>query len=577
MKSAAFLHHIYDCFMNMKLKQKLLTGYFFIVIIPVFTVSILMFSFNYRASQKAYLKSQEQEMNNFGSQFDSLLEQIAHYSYFFQNNTDILAYLGGQYTTPSDVLFHYMDTISETFDCASSDTRVIRMKVFSLQDQALFIPAKLENIDNFPYNRALINTVKKHPNGYWFWSHQGSLTYYQPLYNQNYQNALGILQIETNPAQILQSLIRDLNYSWYFRFSSFPEQLFTYQEQKLRLCNAQEQEEFLTSGSGYLTKTLDTLSGQLLQPVIHSDYLRSHIFLYILLTLIVLFLFSLLYFSITQSLTHRLVDFNKFISGQLPRELKEYPGILYQDEIGNTILAYNHLIQQINTLIHDNYEVSLKMKEARYYALQSQIQPHFLYNILENIRMSSVSHRDMETAQMTAVFGKYLRYSMNTSMDAEPLEKELQSARDYLDVNKIRLGSSLTYEISVEAELDDVYCPRFILQPLLENSVKHGLIKGKTLHISLRIFGEDSSEMSPVLCVQIQDDGAGIQPELLHIIQDILYSKEIFPSSRHVGLRNVNDRLKAFHPDHQGLRIECPECGGTIIEFSLIRKNNVLP
>ena len=170
MKSAAFLHHIYDRFMNMKLKQKLLTGYFFIVIIPVFTVSILLFSFNYRASQKAYLKSQEQEMNNFGSQFDSLLEQIAHYSYFFQNNTDILAYLGGQYTTPSDVLFHYMDTISETFDCASSDTRVIRMKVFSLQDQALFIPAKLENIDNFPYNRALINTVKKHPNGYWFWS-----------------------------------------------------------------------------------------------------------------------------------------------------------------------------------------------------------------------------------------------------------------------------------------------------------------------------------------------------------------------------------------------------------------------
>lgn len=577
MKSAAFLHHIYDRFMNMKLKQKLLTGYFFIVIIPVFTVSIFMFSFNYRASQKTYLRSQEQEMANFGSQFDSLLEQIAHYSYFFQNNTDILAYLSGQYTTSSDVLFHYMNTISETFDCASSDTRVTRMKVFSLQDQPLFISQKLESIDDFPYNRDLIDTIKKHPNGFWFWSHQGSLTYYQPLFNQNYQNALGILQIETNPVHILQSLIRDLNYSWYFRFSSFPDQLFTYQGQELRLCTAHEQKEFLASGSGYLTKQLDTISGQLLQPEIHSDYLRSHILLYILLTLVVLCLFSLLYFSITQSLTRRLVDFNKFISGQLPRELKEYPGILYQDEIGNTILAYNHLIQQINTLIHDNYEVSLKMKEARYYALQSQIRPHFLYNILENIRMSSVSHRDMETAQMTAVFGKYLRYSMNTSMDAEPLEKELQSARDYLDVNKIRLGDSLTYEISVEAELDDVYCPRFILQPLLENSIRHGLVKGQPLHISLRIFGEDSSEMSPVLRIRIQDNGVGIQSERLHIIQDILYAAETFPSSRHVGLRNVNDRLKAFHPDHLGLRIECPECGGTIIEYSLVRKENILP
>lgn len=576
MKSAAFLRHIYNRFMNMKLKQKLLTGYFFIVIIPVFTVSILMFSFNYRASQKTYLRSQEQEMDNFHSQFDSLLEQIAHYSYFFQNNTDILAYLSGQYTSASDIIFHYIGTVSDTFDCASSDTRVTTMKIFSLQEQELFIPKKIESIDNFPYDQTMVNTIKKHPNGFWFWSRQGTLTYYQPLYNQNYQNALGILQIETNLKQILESLIRDLNYSWYFRFSSFPDQFFTYQNQKLRLCSAHEQKELLGSSSVYLTRQLDTISGQLLQPVIHSNYLRSHILLYVLLTLVVLSLFSLLYFSITRSLTRRLVDFNTFISGQLPQQLKEYPGILYQDEIGNTILAYNHLIQRINTLIHDNYEVSLKMKEARYYALQSQIRPHFLYNILENIRMSSVSHRDMETAQMTAVFGKYLRYSMNTSMEAEPLEKELQSARDYLDVNKIRLGDSLTYEISVEAELDEVYCPRFILQPLLENSVKHGLVKGQPLHISLRIFGENSSEMSPVLRVQIQDNGAGIQPERLHIIQDILYTKETFPSSRHVGLRNVNDRLKAFHPDHLGLRIECPECGGTIIEYSLVRKENVL-
>lgn len=83
--------------------------------------------------------------------------------------------------------------------------------------------------------------------------------------------------------------------------------------------------------------------------------------------------------------------------------------------------------------------------------------------------------------------------------------------------------------------------------------------------------------MSPVLRVRIQDNGAGIQPERLHIIQNILYAAETFPSSRHVGLRNVNDRLKAFHPDHLGLRIECPECGGTIIEYSLVRKENILP
>lgn len=568
------IHRIFNFFMNMKLNQKLLVGYFFIVIIPVIVFSSLLFNFNYRSAKEAYLKSQWQEMNNFNSQFTVFLEQISNYSYFFQNNKDILAYLDGQYTTTSEILYHYMDTFSDTFNCAAYDSRIPSLTIYGFKKYALTIPNKLEDMEAFTQDSSFITNINKSINGIWFWSKDGTLSFYRTLYDKTFHFPLGILRITTDVNELLRQMTANLEYSWYFSLPESPHHLFLYYNHALTQCTNEVSDDILSQSNNFLSMNLDIVSGQLIQPLAHTNYLRSHIFLYIAMTLIVLILFSFLYFAVARSLTKRLVDFNTFISKQEAHNLTIYNCVSFTDEIGNTISTYNELIQRINELIHNNYEVSLKMKEARYYALQAQIKPHFLYNILENIRMSSVSHNDPETARMTAVFGKYIRYAMNASTEADLLEKELQSAKDYLEVNKIRLGEYLTFNISVQTELDNLYCPRFILQPLLENSIKHGFQKNTPLHISIQIYGQDKSELSSVVYVEIKDTGSGIDSEHLKIIQDILYSEKVLPPSRHVGLRNVNDRLKAFHPNHQGLQIECPAVGCMLIRFSLVRNNN---
>lgn len=574
MKFNYFHPKICRTFMNMKLNQKLAVGYFFIVVIPVFSLALFLFSLNYRTAKQSYMSLKEQELTNLNTQFTSLLNQLSNYSYFFQNNTEIMAYLENKYQSVSDILFYYVGNISDTFNCYAYDSRVTAITIYGTGKYALTIPGRLETLDTLPKGAGFIDTVKKQINGFWELSENGQLTYYKVLYDKNYKSILGILQMKANLKQILKQLTTSPDTVWYLYHPDHTPVLFHYTNGSLTLCKPSDIKTILMKQDNLLSCNLDAIPYTVIQSFTVHDYSKYNIPLYLTVTIFSLFIFSCMYFLIARSLTKRLVDFNRFISNQEAHYLTTYETTSYQDEIGSTITTYNELIKKINELIYNNYEVSLKMKAAQYYALQAQIKPHFLYNILENIRMSSEQHNDMETAYMTMVFGKYMRYAMNTSTAPAPLETELLSARDYLEVNQIRLNQNLTFEISIRTELDNLFCPRFILQPLLENCIKHGFTEGKTLHISILIYGAEPSEFSDTVYVEIRDNGIGIDPAHLKIIQGILYSETILPASRHVGLRNVNDRLKAFHPNHLGLQIKNSKKGGTCIRFELIRKEN---
>ncbi len=573
MNNKKLFHHQYHLFMNLKLTQKLVFGYLFIVIIPVVSFSIFFLSLNYHTSKESYVQSQKQELYNFSTQFHSLLNQLANYSYFFENNSEILSYLDGEYTTVSDILYHYVGDISDIFDCYAYDSRISSITVYGKKENLLSIHGRLEPMNNFSDQNLSLSEIQLHKNGQWLWSEQGELIFYKSIYDRNYNYTLGILEIKTNLKKLLYHLTENLNYSWYFYPENNQDLLFLYQDENLKLCNTEERSHFFNMNL-VITDELDLISYRIAQPLFRHDYLKTHISVYLLLSFVVLVLYSFLYYLIAGSLTHRLVKFSNSISQQQPKDLKPYIcTTTFHDEIGNTITTYNQLVSRINELIHNNYEVSLRMKAAQYYALQAQIKPHFLYNILENIRMSSDQNGDPVTAHMTMVVGKYMRYVMNNSTAPAPLETELQSARDYLEVNKIRLGRDLTFDISIQAELENIFCPRFALQPLLENSIKHGFQKGKRLHISLQISGINDYEYAPTVYIEILDNGSGIAPEHLKNIQDVLYSDSKLPCSTHVGLRNVNDRLKAFHPHGLGMQIESQLQKGTLIKIPLERKD----
>lgn len=317
---------------------------------------------------------------------------------------------------------------------------------------------------------------------------------------------------------------------------------------------------------------IGSLSCKIIQ-INHPDSIVSYNGNLLLFLLIILFLvLTVLYYMIASSITGRLRAFNQYVMITDVNNFKEFIVPDYKDEIGVVITSHNDMIKRIIQLTNENLLSQIQKRDAQYYALQTQIKPHFLYNMLENIRMSAETHNDTETADMLLALGKHMRYSLNMKTNRASLENELYFSKNYLQMQKIRLKEKMEIEVSILTELDNVYCPRLILQPLLENAIKHGYRIGEVLKVSIFVRERPGSEDGSLLLIEICDNGNGIEEKELNILNIGLEGGED-DCSQHIGLYNVNSRLITFYGSKEGrLYIKSSPEQGTVVSFYLKRQ-----
>ena len=570
-----WVERIRDACSDLRFQQKLQIGYVLVVLIPVAALSLTLFYNNLQQLQKADRKQRSQNLDYYAEEVSSGLDLLASYSHFYQNQNALEQYLTGEYTTVSDCFFIWYSSLHDTCTCYAGDSRIRAITVYGRREYPLTFSGYLESLSAHPEWQDAFDEIQTIHYGRWKWdlTADGELVYCRPLYGSSYSLITGLLVIRANFDKFMEGFSQPFaeKTEVYLQKEETGE-IFRMAEGGLEAVSASDVPS-LQSGKNLLTSRIRSLNLSVIAVSPPYTVPPGQILLFVLTVLICLVLFSLVYTAVGRSLTRRLIDFTDFLSVQNAQDLKKYPGHIYRDEVGDVKRTYNELIDQINRLIHDNYEVSLKEKQASYYALLSQIRPHALYNVLENIRMSSIEHGDAETAHMTEAFGRYMRYLLNSGSSEATLEEELQAARNYLEVSQMRIGNELQYTFAVETELDRLPCPRFLFQTLLENCVSHAYVHGKPLHIRISVRGNDGSEMSETVLVSVADDGVGIREEQLAAMQEVLDSNIPSPGSRHVGLHNVNDRLKAINPDDSGMRIRSAPGQGTEIDFCLYRKS----
>lgn len=169
-----------------------------------------------------------------------------------------------------------------------------------------------------------------------------------------------------------------------------------------------------------------------------------------------------------------------------------YTGPVGKDEFGYLISNYNAMIARIDELVNRVQKVEILKKDAEFKMLQAQIQPHFLYNTLETMRMLARANDDSTVSEMAYSLGSLMRYSLSRK-DNTTIGEEWEYLRQYLAIHKIRMP-----DLQIEWEKDEaatsIPCPRFILQPLVENSILHGFSKrrGGSLSQSVWQFKENS-------------------------------------------------------------------------------------
>ncbi len=232
------------------------------------------------------------------------------------------------------------------------------------------------------------------------------------------------------------------------------------------------------------------------------------------------------------------------------------------DEIGQLIRNFNFMLTKISMLIDERFNMGLEIKNLELKALQAQINPHFLYNTLDLIDWISVKNNSPQASRLVKAMSKFYKLSLSNGNDIVTIKSELEHVKTYVQIQNMRFEDKIRLLIDIPDELCSCLIPKIILQPLVENSILHGILEREgesgTIQISGKASGED-------IILSIHDDGAGITEEILSDIPAGIASNE----AHGYGVRNIDERLKLYFGSAYGLTYKSEERIGTTVEIRI--------
>ncbi len=222
------------------------------------------------------------------------------------------------------------------------------------------------------------------------------------------------------------------------------------------------------------------------------------------------------------------------------------------------------MIENTNELIQTIYQKELLKQQAELKFLQFQINPHFLYNTLETINWISRIHGVPEAGEIAKALGDLMREGLREA-DFVPLENEIRNVKNYLLIQQYRYGDKIKVSINIDPSLLQVKTPKFILQPIIENAITHGVdpkIEGGTISVFGVTDGTDT-------ILTVEDDGVGIPADKLRNLLNENIRKADQGKHTHIGLLNVHKRLQLYFGSSYGLTINSEEGAGTVVIIRL--------
>ena len=234
-----------------------------------------------------------------------------------------------------------------------------------------------------------------------------------------------------------------------------------------------------------------------------------------------------------------------------------------QNELGQIGENFNHMVDRVRTLIEEVEEISKKKNQAEIKALESQINPHFLYNTLDAINWMAVRNNEFEISKMISNLGSILRYSTNQSNEQIDIVGAEEWLKSYVSLYQLRYGHSFDFKIYVEDEVRHIKIYKLLIQPIVENAIIHGLkdMQGGMLCVDIGL-----AEQPGKIHVIVEDNGAGMDKDKV----DFYNQKDgEWSHSQSIGLTNVFERIQLYYGEKGDWHISSMEGLGTIIELIL--------
>lgn len=568
---------------NYELKKKMYFLFVFCVLLPlIVTDSVIVY--NFLDAERAQRKH---EMENITSaveySFYNSIDSAARIAKSIYMNKSIDEFLEQTYETPLDYFTSYQNLIKDTMLDDSFGLENTRIRMYADNDTIVnggeF--ARLEMAKQTPWYAYMEETGKEQFLYFYYDDTNSSLdtkrksVFVRKLNFYQGSEREKVVTLELDYSKMVRDLV-EMNYD---------VPIFVCLNDKILLSNkgysnvGMDFSDFNLEKEVAYTRNMSLYGMELQIHILQTNgmivtEILNNLPLLLLLLVINIVLPLILMTEINRSFTARIEKLGEVFDRVDDERLTLLEDIQGHDEIGALMRNYNRMVLRINDLIQTVYkdklreqEIDIARQKAELLALQSQINPHFMFNALESIRMHSIIKKEYETADMVEKLAMMERQNVEWSQDCIEIAKEIEFVKAYLGLQKYRFGDRLSYQIEIDDTCKSLKIPRLTIVTFVENACVHG-IESKTTPgwIFLRVFQEKEE-----LCIEVEDTGCGMEEEAMKELQKKMTDANIdfLKKKGRVGIVNACLRLKMITNDHVTFGLESEKGVGTMVQIRI--------
>ncbi|MCI3922910.1 sensor histidine kinase [Paenibacillus sp. TRM 82003] len=548
------LHHL-------KLRSKLIFIYFICVFIPIVLTNVMFYQVTTLNIKKQKTADAEQAITLLQSELRALIDDAAGISYLYSIDSQLGRHLNIDH--PSyDRYVESLSGVSNLFHRADKEYKTISSVTIMSDNPTILISGHIIRLEEAMRETDWYRQIKNHNHTYphLYVTHDG-ISVIQKLSDRRYEAYENVLKIDLNKKYIAQIfdlsgfegdiyLLDQSDQARYGRLASGqPSDLIT-ANGTLALDDIPKPDKAIVIGKQYeANRYLGDwkVYGVLDEERILYDVRQSGQFILwfaavnFFVPTVVLLLFS-------RSIHTRIQDILKRMKSAKGTHFDRIPYRRERDEVGELAVEFNRMSARIENLINDVYvseiqkkELELRQRQAQLYALHSQINPHFLFNALETIRMRSLMKGESQTARTIQNMAKIFRKSIIWKRSFVTIREELELIECFLEIQKYRFDHKLEYHIEVDQSVMDVEIPKMAFLPFVENASIHGIENIPGIgYITIQI----AQEREEIVFI-ISDNGVGIEQEKIDELQRYFHEDTVMGDS--IGMKNVITRLKIYY------------------------------
>jgi len=573
------------------------------LIVTILLIGILTYSLGRYSSRIIYEKTSEDigfSVSQIAKNTDNILQSYEQMIDLFYTNDDLLDRLSYTYTSDVDALNAYFDYFLTFTKWLKVNKDILRLTIYT--DNPTFQFADIKLIDKeFKQSDEYRRSQESNAAMYGEWSYLGVDPYYhvgifrlfKKITTPNTgENLFVLLDLDE---KILSNLIAEENQNRRFIIAlpngqvvidnfmrnRMPRNIWDYEfYDQLKEFNSryyddrERHSEYLITQKRITSRqSRDGIQILSLIPIDELNRKVNDMKKFALKMLIAAIVISITMIYLTSiGLMKRLMLLMKKMNQTDIDNLQEEVHIPGNDEISILGNLFNKMMRRINSLIKETYEaeinrkeLEIQNKESQLYALQTQINPHHLFNVLNVIRGNLLEQGDKKNAGIIQLLADSFRNTLSTSGHLIPLNEELRIVETYLKIQAFRFGDRLQYQLDIPEQVRQLPIPRLALQTVVENVIIHVLDQQKsvtTVHIQVIASSPD------VYTIRIADNGQGISEDLLASIMNEIVDESQTTDGSHIGLRNTYQRLRSLGSTG-GLTIESKLGIGTVVTLHI--------